>query len=131
MTRTKVPPAALIFPVAVVQAFRTVQTQADQKIVVMEEPAPLVVKQDAVGLEGIRDHDARLREAFLEGNGASEKNRVPSASAPPPCQATVTCDAWGSGKKVGGYRRHGLRRTCENYCPGTIFPSSGRNNIHS
>ena len=47
--------AATVQPVGVVQLARAIHTQADQKVVLLEEAAPVVVQQQAVGLEGVLD----------------------------------------------------------------------------
>ena len=52
--------AATVQPVGVVQLARAVHTQADQKVVLLEEAAPVVIQQKAVGLEGVFDRLAGL-----------------------------------------------------------------------
>jgi hypothetical protein len=44
--------------VGVVQVFWAVHAQADQEAVLAEEPAPRVVQEEAVGLEGVLDPGA-------------------------------------------------------------------------
>ena len=51
--------AAAVDAIGVVELARTVDAQADQEVVLLEEGAPLVVEQDAVGLERVLHHLAR------------------------------------------------------------------------
>ena len=46
-------PTATVDPVGVVDFAGAVDTEADQKVVLLEELAPVVVEQDAVGLKGV------------------------------------------------------------------------------
>lgn len=49
--------AAAGYPVFVVQCAGPVDGEADQKAVLLEKPAPLVIEQDAVGLQVVADAD--------------------------------------------------------------------------
>ncbi len=65
--------ASLVLPVGVVKFFGTIHAQADKEVVFMEESAPLVIEEDAVGLEGVLDPGARLLIFFLELHGPAEE----------------------------------------------------------
>jgi hypothetical protein len=67
----------------VVKLFRAVHAQADEEIVLAKEPAPFVVEEYAVRLEGVFDHHARFAVFVLQFHGAPEKiesheRRLPS-----------------------------------------------------
>ena len=65
--------ASLVFPVKVVKLFGTIQAEADQEFVLVEKLAPLVVEEDAVGLEGVLDLGAGLLIFFLKLHGSPEE----------------------------------------------------------
>ena len=51
--------AGFIHPVGIVKLSRPVQAKADEKVVFVEEFAPFIVKQGAVGLHGVLDDHIR------------------------------------------------------------------------
>ena len=65
--------AAAIDPIGVVEFARTVDAQADQEVVLLEEGAPLIVEQDAVGLEGVLHALARPAILLDEFDRAPEE----------------------------------------------------------
>ena len=65
MTRSKVPFLRRSSAVGVVQLARAIDAQAHQKIVLLEEGAPVVVQQDAVGLKGVL-HDLARPAIFFD-----------------------------------------------------------------
>jgi len=52
-------PASLVSPIDVVQLPLSVQTDADEEIMFLEERTPLIGQQSAVGLHGVHDLHAR------------------------------------------------------------------------
>ena len=62
-----------VAPVGVVQLARPVDAEADQEVVLLEEGAPGVVEQDAVGLEGLLNRLPGLAVFFDEFDGALEE----------------------------------------------------------
>ena len=58
------PMASLVFAVDVVKLLGAIEAQADQKVVLVKELAPLVVEKDAVRLEGVLDACAGLLRTF-------------------------------------------------------------------
>ena len=64
---------AAVDPVGVVDLARAVDAQADQEVVLLEEGAPVVVEQDAVGLEGVLHGLAGPAVLLDELDGAPEE----------------------------------------------------------
>ena len=62
--------AAAVNPVGVVQLARAVNAQADEKMMFLEERAPVIVEQQAVGLEGV------LHDLFGPAVGFNEFHRT-------------------------------------------------------
>ncbi len=67
------PSACSVFAVEIVKFTGAIYAESNEEIVLSEEPAPLVVKQDAVGLEGVFDVGARFPVFFLKLHGSPEK----------------------------------------------------------
>ena len=65
--------AALVHPVGIMQLPGPVDTDADEKIVLAEELAPVVVQERAVGLHGVLEGHARPLVLVLEINGPPVK----------------------------------------------------------
>ena len=65
--------AALVDPVRVVHLPRAVDRDADQEVVLLQERAPLVVQQGAVGLDRVEDPLARPRVLVFQLDGPAEK----------------------------------------------------------
>ena len=65
--------ASLVLPVKVVKVLRTIHAEADQEFILVEKLAPLVVKENTVGLERVLDPCAGLRIFFLKFHGAPEE----------------------------------------------------------
>ena len=57
----------------VVDLLRTVQADADQEVVAPQEGAPIVVQEDAVGLERVRDRHRRPRVGGLQRDDPFEE----------------------------------------------------------
>jgi hypothetical protein len=57
----------------VVKFLGAIQAEADQEVVLMKEPAPFVVKKNAVGLEGVLNPGAGLPKLFLKLSRPAEK----------------------------------------------------------
>ena len=80
---TQMPPAAhhaveralpaAVAPIGVVEIARAVNAQADEEVVLLEEGAPLVVEQDAVGLERVLHDLARPTVSLDEVDRAPEE----------------------------------------------------------
>ncbi len=66
-------PACFVFAVEVMKFPWTIHAESDEEVILAEEPAPLVVKQDAVGLEGVFDVGPWFLVLFLELDGMPEK----------------------------------------------------------
>ena len=64
--------AFLIHPISVMQMFRPVDREADQKIMPLKKPAPLVIQQRPIGLKGILDR-LPIRILLLIGHDALEE----------------------------------------------------------
>ena len=79
-------PAAMVDALGIVELRRTVDAQADQKPLVREEPAPILVQADSVRLQGVPHRDARPRQLALEGDRPAEEVQS-GQGRPPPCQA--------------------------------------------
>jgi hypothetical protein len=47
--------AGVVHAVSVVEFLRSVDADAEEKLIVMEEPAPVIIKQNAIGLQRIAD----------------------------------------------------------------------------
>jgi hypothetical protein len=62
-----------IFSVKVVKLFGSIQAEADQEIILVEKLAPLLVEEDAIGLEGVLDLGSGLLIFFLKFHGAPEE----------------------------------------------------------
>ncbi len=87
---TESPAAALVLPVEVMKFLGTIDAQADQKTVLVEKPAPFVVKQDAVGLEGVLDPGAGPGVLSLEFNGVPKEIETHEGRfAPLPCDGDL------------------------------------------
>jgi hypothetical protein len=69
----KGPMASPVFPIQIMKLLGTIEAQADQKVVLMKELAPLVIKEDAVGLEGVFDACAGLLVPFLKLDRSPEE----------------------------------------------------------
>lgn len=67
--------AALILAVGIVQPFGAVDAETYKKSVFVEERAPLVIKQRAVGLEGIMNGHSRKAVFLLVFNRISKKGK--------------------------------------------------------
>lgn len=67
------PVAGPVFPVKIVQLPRSVDTQADEEVMVVEEAAPCLIDQYAVGLEGVLDRGPGLPAPVLQLYGPSKK----------------------------------------------------------
>ena len=64
---------AAVDTVGVVELARAVDAQADQKVVFLEEGAPVIVEKDAVGLKGVLHDLSRPAVLFDEFDGAPEE----------------------------------------------------------
>ena len=62
-----------VSPIGVVQLAGSIQAQPDQKLLVVQELAPLVVQKDAVGLEGVLHRHAGRRVLLLQLHGPAEE----------------------------------------------------------
>ena len=51
--------SGFVYPVGIVKISRSVQAQADEEVVLMEEFAPLIVKKGTIGLHGVLDDHFR------------------------------------------------------------------------
>ena len=65
--------AAAVDAVGVVDLLRPVHAQADQEAVRLEKPAPVIVQQHAVGLEGVLDFLVRPNVLLHELHGTFEE----------------------------------------------------------
>ena len=74
---------AAVQPVRVVNLAGTVDAQADEKIVFLEEAAPLVVEKDAVRLKGMFYGLLGSAVLFDKLDGATEELELSSVSARP------------------------------------------------
>jgi len=99
----------------------SIHTEPDEKLFSRKNRHQLVVKQYAVGLEGVFDVDAGFPTLFLELHGAPEKSS-PISVGSPPCQATVTWGVrWNS--MSWGYKPRGPFPTSGNRFRDRAFPS--------
>ncbi len=84
------PTAAPVLTVEVVKFFGAIHAQADQKTVLTKEPAPLVVKHDAVGLKGVLNPGVGPGVLSLEFNGVLKKIETHEGRlAPLPCDGAL------------------------------------------
>jgi hypothetical protein len=67
------PAACFVFAIEVVKFPGTIHAKSYEEVVLAEEPAPFVVKQDAVGLEGVFNVGAGFLVLFLQIHGVPEK----------------------------------------------------------
>ena len=82
--------AAPVDAIGVVQFPRAVHAQADEEVVLLEERAPVVVDQQAVGLEGVLHGLAGPAVSLDQLDRAAKEVELHQVGSPP-CQATVTC----------------------------------------
>ena len=67
------PPATPVLAVDIVELLGTVEAQADEEAVLVKEPAPIVVEENAVGLERVLDPGPRLLVFLLELDRSPEE----------------------------------------------------------
>lgn len=60
----------------VVQRFGTVQRYADEEMMLCQEPAPVIIKQRAIGLQCVVDVLARTGVSALKGHRAFKKRHA-------------------------------------------------------
>lgn len=65
--------SALVHAVGIVKLFRAIHAQADEEVVLFEEPAPFVVEKDAICLEGVLDRDSGFPVLFLKFHRVPEE----------------------------------------------------------
>ena len=102
--------ASAVMAVHVMELFGAVDAESDQDVVLGEEGGPLVIQQDAVGLDRALDLPTRRKRLFF-GLKRPAKNSSPISVGSPPCHASVTYGGC-SCREVCERTPRGSRRTC-------------------
>ncbi len=107
--------AGAVDPIGVVQQLGAVDAQANEEVVGRQKLAPLVVEQDAVGLQIVGDHHP-LRLVFALQLDHLAKIVEPEQGRLAPCQEKMI-SGYSAPRYIGGYRSQGSARPSRESTP--------------